>query len=175
MVAPTVSAGGEEGAQVVAGEVLRPRWRDGQLRQEAHQSAQAPADAGGRRQRASTAVGPGVENVTLAGRDHVVDSRAVPPLAEQRPGRPDQWRTDRPPLVTRPEAAALVGATPEAFSRAIKRATQQPRTAAGTVRHPMTVVITTAHWYDPLRCIEWWHSRSGHGPGRGHKTPVTSG
>ncbi|MEV6426040.1 hypothetical protein [Streptomyces sp. NPDC051662] len=88
----------------------------------------------------------------------------------------EMWRAEQaghPPLVTRAEAAALCDTTPQALAQALSRAARTPRTP-GTVPHPKPLAtLSGGHWLDPRRCVLWWESRPGHGPGRGHKTPVS--
>lgn len=87
----------------------------------------------------------------------------------------EMWRAEQaghPPLVTRGEAAALCDTTPQAFAQALSRAARNRR--PGTLPHPKPLATCGGvHWLDPRRCLLWWGSRPGHGPGRGHKTPVS--
>ncbi|MFB6984458.1 hypothetical protein [Streptomyces sp. NPDC056304] len=67
----------------------------------------------------------------------------------------------RLPVVTTAEAAAALGAAPAALRQALSRADEEER--------PYSVGVGRTHWYVLDRVREWWESRPGHGPGRGHR------
>ena len=71
----------------------------------------------------------------------------------------------RPPVVTSTEAAAVLGASPDALRQAISRARRNSW-------HPFSRSVGRTNWYVMDHIAEMWNARPGHGPGRGHARPA---
>ncbi|WP_103528938.1 hypothetical protein [Streptomyces sp. SM12] len=95
-----------------------------------------------------------------------------------------------PPVMTIAEMAPHLGTTTEALRKALRRERRKQYEPDDVARHAVTARAEPGwrgrvggrytdpetpdsprapHLYDPRVVRKWWHSRPGHGPGRGHR------
>ncbi|MFC7650637.1 hypothetical protein ACFQX6_67490 [Streptosporangium lutulentum] len=77
----------------------------------------------------------------------------------------------QPPVATIEQLAELLGVTGNAITQAIRRDRGLARADRETPRRPGFIHRNgRAELFPTRKFIAWWRSRTGHGPGRGHRS-----